>query len=284
MGDLFESILSSAKAQTETSLSKKRGRKPADEDIIGEWASIPNPKLSAIPYHQKPTSQWGTKDLFYFFQDQFKELTGEEFVVGFIPGQQNILLLQDAMAKQMPARPTAAETKEYIEWFLANRAMGLITRYNCFKMKFMYASFEIERYLNQRNGAVKKVEGSRKIKDTAVFSADSMESVYLANPENFVLKYGLVLSTIWLMRKRGMDESQAIRAVSDDAVRLCEKGKYNELVAATEKHNPYPIWCKFAGLSRMLADLSERTGEFFDIINTRFSQEANKFSFLDGKE
>jgi hypothetical protein len=281
MSDQLESILSSAKIQTETSLKSKR-KKPTAEEMIGGWATVES-KEGSIPYQEKDVSRWYTKDLLYFFQDKFKDITGEEFIIGLIPGQQNILLLQDAIYKYRGVRPNALETRDYIEWFLANKAVFLISRYNCFKMKFMYAAYEIERYY-QGYGSSKSPEAPQAPKDTSIFSQETMESVYLISPENFVLKYGLILSVTWLMRKRNMGEQEAIKSVISHAESLCKKDKYEELSASTERHNSYPIWCKFIGLKKMLADLTDKTGEFFDILDTRFSLEASKFGFLDMKE
>lgn len=272
MGDSFENILFSAKEETKISLRSKEKTKEA----VGEWTKIVG---GPIHYTQKPVEKWGTKDLFYFFLNKFKETTGEDFVIAVIPGQQNILLLQDAFAKEKGSRPTQAETKEYIEWFLDNIATGLMSRYNCFKMKFMYAQYNIERFIKQQKGFVQSKVTESKI--GPIFSEGMMESVYLISHENFVLKYGLVLSVIWLMRMKGQNEQEAILSVINLAESLCKKDKYDALVVATEQHNPYPIWCKFVGMKKMLVDLADRTDELFDILDIRFSKETTNFGFLD---
>lgn len=272
MDGLFESILSSANAPRRAEPASKKRIKTDWDDIEGQGT-----------FRDKSVDRWTTRDMFLFYLDTFRNVIGQEFFTSLAPAQQQILMLQDSLAEYMGMRPTQQQTRDYIEWFLTSNASKLLDKYNCFKMKFMRYPSEIERYLSLK-GIEQKVQVSYKTKEELILSEEMMRSVYSVNIENFVLKYGLVLSVIWLMRKHRIPEQEAISTVTAYALSISQKGQYNDLISATEKHNPYPIWCQFAGFRSMLADLTERTGEFFDIVDGRFLQDVKTFDFLDTKE
>jgi hypothetical protein len=269
LSNLFENILSNASDSV-----KQSSERVADEKSNDEWKVTDE----FLGYRKKRVADWRTPDFFHFFLDLFEKKFGEPFDIAPAAGQQSILLIKDAIAKELGERPSNQVVKDYLEWFMENVAHGLIVKYGCMKMKFFKASWEIERFLDLYS-KIKNRKKPEKV-SSILYTDDSMRAVYMSSPKNFVLKYGLVLSTVWLMRRNGMSEQEAVKIVTDHAIELTEEGKYNAILSATEKHCPYPRWCFFRSIDSMPRELTIETGQFFDVLSVYFSDHASQFLFL----
>lgn len=280
MQDKNEMALAAAMKACSTVSNKKTVISKSTE--TGDWDSI---KGSKLPYHMKSTLSWNSSDLLAFFVDSFKETTGHDFLIPPALGRQSVLVLKDSIKKMIGYLPDNQITVDYIRWFMQNKAMPLMDKYNCFKFKFMNASWNIEEFFTTvRKLDKKEIAVNNDIKKASIFNLKTMESAYIVSPDNFVLKYGLILSAVWMMNVLGLSEDDAAQKVKKSAANLSVNGKYDEIVMATEMHNPYPCWCKFSLLSRMLSELTSETDDFFDIVRARFSDESTAFEFLKSKE
>lgn len=120
-----------------------------------------------------------------------------------------------------------------------------------------------------------------KLKDASLFTKKAMQAVATSSRRNLVERYGLVLSTVWLMKIEGYTEDQAVNEVVAMASQIASDGGAALVIKSTARHNPYPIWCKFQSLDSMLVDLTRQTGEFFDVLSLSFHEGADTFSFLN---
>jgi len=273
LSNLFENILSDASESVKESSERFAAKKnPGDEwEVTDEF----------LGYKRKRVAEWRTPDFFHFFLDMFERKFGEPFEIAPAAGQQSILLIKDAIAKELGERPSNQVVKDYLEWFMDNVAHGLIVKYGCMKMKFFKASWEIERFLDLYS-KIKDRKKPEKV-SSILYTDDSMQAVYMSSPKNFVLKYGLVLSVVWLMRRKNMTEQEAVGIVMKHAIDLADDGQYNAILSATEKHTPYPRWCYFRSIDSMPRELTIETGQFFDVLSVYFSDHASQFLFLKEK-
>jgi len=275
----MDEILSSAQEETKQNL--KSNKTKFDSRKVS-WKGI----KGSNKFDSKFLDAWGTRDFLSFFLKEFELEVGTEFLIAIATGCDGIKKIQDSLAVSLGRRPDNQITKDYIEWFVRNHVTRLINRYQCFKLRFMFSEISVEEFLDEC-GIVdrpKKETGAKEnIKDYSIFSEKNMETVYMSSPNNFVLRYGLVLSVIWLMQAKSLSESEATRRVAKEASILVTDGKFSELAEATEKHNPYPLWCNFDQLGCFLYDLASDTGELFDIIDISFSDESDRFNFLDNR-
>lgn len=281
MRKTFDNILSEACKTTQDALSSvKEPEVKVEPKPEAGWGVVEGKNRA---YSLKPSAQWNTTDLFLFFLDTFRKVTGLDFDTGIRAGQQGILYIQDAMAKVLGVRPTQEQVRDYIEWFLGNKAMTIITKYNCFKMKFLNAHYNIEEFVELRGSrpVAQSQEPKNQSKKANVYTQSVLESVYLVSDENFLLRYGIVLSIAWLIKGKKMTEVDAIAEVRRLCIEASKHDRFDDLVKATEKHSPYPLWCKFAGLKKLLADLTTDTSEFFDIIHILYTKPGTGFG-VDG--
>ena len=274
----FESILSSAE---ESANKVILNLEKSEKEDISDWKSIDGKNV--LQYDEKKIDFWRTRDLFHFFIDQYKDKFNDDFLIGQAPGCQNLMLVQDALSKHIGYRASLEITRDYIAWYIDNKAEEIVLKYNCFKMKFMKWNNNIEDFFDDYGRDIKIQEkpiGSKSsISDSSIFTESTMSAVYASSCSQFILRYGLVLSNIWLVKNHNMPEQEANDLIINESCKLVKKGLYGKIVESTEKHNPYPEWCNFS-IKNMLEELSIETGEFFNIVNVSFSAASNRFSFL----
>ena len=280
----FESIFSEARRMTQKAMG------PKELEIVESsaltWKTISGTKTTSrkfTPYTQKKLEEWNTTDFVRYFKKLFLEKTGAEFDASVPAGALGMQRMRDCFTKLLGRQPSPSEVKQYLEWFTDNQLMLVISKFNCFKTSFLY--FEpavtkfIEQVLNARRPQ-REIGIDSNAADTNIFTSSMMYSVCKADKENFVKRYGLVLSTIWLIKKEHLTESDAVKEVSDIAAKLADRGEFEAIMKSTLRNNPYPLWCNFHSLEPMLVDLTNRTGEFFNLLSPRFMEDCRNFTFL----
>ena len=281
-----ESILSNAFSSKEKERSKLEivnvEEKNKWTDVEGRYWKL-NSK-TASSYKFKPVETWISKDYVKYFCDSFLGRVGTELSISMAASASEIKKVSDEFLKVLGRSPTKQELKDYLDWFIVTHVDTLISKYSMFKMSFLSKPWNVQNYAEKHIRFEQRPEEvgiNPKLKDASLFTKKSMQAVAESSKHNLVEKYGLVLATIWLMKMEGYEESQAASEVIEIAEQITKGGGASLIVKATARHSPYPIWCKFQSLNRMLVDLTRRTGEFFDVLSPVFHEDANTFSFLN---
>lgn len=281
-----ENILSSAFKSKEAEVSKLEIIEPEHKNMWNEVEGLyfKHNKRQAASYYTKSIDEWIPKDFLKYFCDAFLKEVGQELNVSIATGSSDIKKVSDEFLKILGRTPSKQEMKDYLDWFMAEQVKPLISRYNSFKMSFLVKPWTIQKFADKHiiyQEKTPEIGINPKLKDASLLTKKAMQAVATSSRRNLVERYGLVLSTVWLMKIEGYTEDQAVNEVVAMASQIASDGGAALVIKSTARHNPYPIWCKFQSLDSMLVDLTRQTGEFFDVLSLSFHEGADTFSFLN---
>lgn len=285
----YESIFSEARKLTQKDML---GDSPAPKELeivegtSRHWKTIignkPKSKIQDA-FKDKSEKIWNNKDLVEYFAHLFFQKTGAEVETTVATSVGSLKRMKDCFTILTGRNPTTSETRKYLEWFIDERLTFLLSKYNRFKTSYWYYEKNVQDFIETALN-VEKVKTETgldsNVKDAKFFTSSMMYAICKADRENFVKRYGIVLSTVWLIKKEGMSEAEAVREVSDIVVKFTEISGFDAIMKSTLRNNPYPTWCNFQSLEAMLVDLTNRTGEFFTLISPQFMKDCRNFSFL----
>jgi len=90
-----------------------------------------------------------------------------------------------------------------------------------------------------------KREVNLPIESNNMFNEKDFEASYLVDKNSWVVEYGVILTSNWLILKKEIDEKQAVEIVKDIVQKVCKSDKIKDKIRDnTFKYSPYPEWFK----------------------------------------
>lgn len=231
----------------------------------------------------KPVEDWNNTDLLKYFRYRSKDKFGK-----IMPEPRTWGLDSEAMEKICDKyedfkhiRPKMTVLKEYIDWFVSEHADMLIDRYGILKWKFVNNEYSMRSFLEYKNQhqfvTTYKEQDNFGSSTSFILTESTIKSHSMKGPEHFVKTYGFILPVIWYHYSVGLPKKESILKVIDTVVNLVNSGFYSDILDRTDEMSPYPNFCNFEGLNKMLDILTEKTNKSFNFVTIDFEENPVKY-------
>jgi hypothetical protein len=237
--DMMLGILSRSHKDTANRVSSKDTLEiidvPSKPAKICKWKDIKVKKA----YATVPVSEWGSKKFFLYFRslcgDKDKSLK-EVFDSSIGVARQAAFIdsVKQEFLKKTDKVVTKETLKEYIEWFVSTQLDSLVS-----SSQFTIYCLKYERYISR---FLKENDNKQLVvEETKIIDFSNIDKMFDSGGVNFLLSYGLVISFVWLHKKKNLssvDAKEAIVRFYKDATRS------GDAIAAkirdvTAKFSPY---------------------------------------------
>jgi len=237
--------------------------KKASKEI--EWEEIKGLSRAASAM-AKPVAEWTGVQLFLHLKKLYKDRYNQDLSIGDRLGLQLVRAMREDIIKITGDVPTPQNLKSYLEWFVANDLDALIAKNGDFYIRLIRNKPSIRRYFKEvqkQNNVEDVIEHEEPIED--------MDSIFRASKANFIMKYGVVITLAWLVKKKGASLDKAKKIIIDVLGDIMKEGdsSFSKVAKTTKSLSPYPNSYKFECLDELLGIIKER--------NIQFSESAKSY-------
>jgi hypothetical protein len=185
-----------------------------------------------------PVENWTTPTFVKFCYHLYHTRYSKSWNLNFAAQCNEVLKLRDAIVDTIGYCDNHI-LKQFLEWFFYHRADGFMTKASGLYISQMRENWVLENFANNfdlhRKSGSSVVENKKK----EPVQTDEMEDVFLLSSEEFVERYGLVLTVNWLISKKGLTLKDSLKYVYSATEQLKKRGKIHLVVEATERLSPY---------------------------------------------
>lgn len=253
--------------------------------ITTGWEVIKSRKYNKR--EDKPIEEWTNQDLFLYLKDELRNKFNFDYnKLSPKSGSAQMGRVEEKLKLSVGGKISKTILKEYIDWFLENECKKLIERYVVFKIQYLLYPTTLSNFArivptitkSKNSNEVKKNQSS----PSNILNLKSLEASYQLSFDNFVRRYGVVISVMFLINKKGYSEKEAVRLVFDSIIKGCNKDNeyFDILKKNTIKFAPYNTICWFGLLEKMIKKIKDIAKCEFDIESITFSDKISVPLFI----